>query len=116
FYLAFHTAYGWMFGAGLTAMAIAWLFTTGMAGLAIYKGMVGLHRQWMTRSYIVTFGFVFLRLTTDVLEMGNIGNLSERLAFSSWVSWTVPLLVVEMVFQARKVFASRPPLRPLAEE
>jgi hypothetical protein len=107
-YLAFHTVYGWMFGAGLTGMAIAWITTTAIAVIAISRRMVPLHRQWVIRSYVVTFGFVFLRLVTDVLEMSNVGSLPERLTFASWVAWTVPLLIVEGVFQARKVFAKQP--------
>jgi hypothetical protein len=39
-YLALHTVYGWIFGAGLTAMAVAWILTTGMATIAIYRKKV----------------------------------------------------------------------------
>src|SRR4030095_2064878 len=64
-YLAFHTAYGWIFGAGLTVMAIVWMASTAMATAAIWQGLAGLHRQWIIRSYVLTFGFVLLRVMTD---------------------------------------------------
>jgi hypothetical protein len=102
-YMAFHTVYGWVFGAGLTAMAIAWVVTTGIATLAISRRMVQLHREWMIRSYTVTFGFVLFRLISDVLDMANVGTLPERLTISSWACWTIPLLLVEAVVQGRKV-------------
>jgi len=103
-YLAFHTVYGWIFGAGLTAMALAWVVTTGMATLAICRRMVSLHREWMIRSYVVTFGFVLFRVISEGLDMANVGTLPERLTFSSWACWTFPLLLAEGVMQARKVF------------
>lgn len=114
-YLAFHTVYGWIFGAGLAAMALAWIITTGVATLAICRGMASLHRQWMVRSYLITFGFVLFRLTTDILEMSNVGTMAERLAFSSWACWTIPLLVVEGAIQGRKLWAPRESPGAMAE-
>jgi hypothetical protein len=107
-YLAFHTVYGWIFGAGLTAMALAWVVTTGMAILAITRRMVALHREWMIRSYVVTFGFVLFRVISEGLDMANVGTLPERLTFSSWACWTIPLLVAEAVLQGRKLRAPVP--------
>jgi uncharacterized membrane protein len=107
-YLALHTVYGWIFGAGLTAMALAWIVTTGIATIAICRRMVSLHRQWMMRSYLITFGFVLFRFTTDILEMGNVGTMAERMAFASWACWTIPLLAVEGFVQSRKLWAKTP--------
>jgi Predicted membrane protein (DUF2306) len=105
FYLAFRTDFGWMYAIGLTSMAMAWLISTGLATIAIYRRMIPQHREWMIRSYVVTFGFVVLRLVVDVLDMKNIGTVSERLIFASWVCWSVPLLITEALMQGRKVFA-----------
>src|SRR5438552_7972642 len=58
FYLAFHTDFGWVFGTGLAAMASAWVIATTLATVAICRKMVEQHREWMIRSYVVTFGFV----------------------------------------------------------
>jgi uncharacterized membrane protein len=105
-YLAFRTDFGWMYAMGLTSMAMAWLISTGLAVAAIYQGMLPQHREWMIRSYVVTFGFVMLRVVTDVLEMRGIGSVTERLAFGSWICWSVPLLITETLLQGRKVFAT----------
>ena len=114
-YLAAHTVYGWMYGAGLTLMAVVWMATTSIAVAAIWQGLAGLHRQWIIRSYVLTFGFVMLRLTTDILEMANIGTLSERLTFSAWVSWSVPLLFVECVLQVKRLFAPKSAVQPVSD-
>ncbi|HEY2383761.1 MAG TPA: DUF2306 domain-containing protein [Terriglobia bacterium] len=108
FYLAFHTDFGWVFGMGLTAMGCAWIVTTALATIAICRGMVEQHREWMIRSYVVTFGFVTLRVLTTVFEMVRAGTLVERMAAASWFAWSVPLLVTETVLQGRKIFVRAP--------
>ncbi len=103
FYLAFHTTGGWVFGAGLAALAVAWLTTTGMAYLAIRRLLIEQHKEWMIRSYVVTFGFVFFRIVYPALGAQQIGTLNEQLAVAAWSCWSVPLLVNELVLQGRKI-------------
>jgi hypothetical protein len=109
FYLAYHTGFGWMFGAGLGAMATAWILTTGMAAVALYRRVVPQHREWMVRSYVVTFGFVLMRMTTETLDIFDVGTVTDRLVFASWVSWSIPLLLTEAFLQGRRVFGSYNP-------
>ena len=108
YYLAYHTGFGWLFGAGLCAMATAWITTTGMATIAIYRRMIAQHREWMIRSYVVTFGFIFMRLTTEILDTIDVGTITERLVFASWICWSLPLCFTEAFLQGRKVFAPAP--------
>jgi uncharacterized membrane protein len=49
------------------AQALLWLFTTLAALLAIRATDVRTHRLWMARSYALTFTFVIVRFTTEVL-------------------------------------------------
>jgi hypothetical protein len=105
FHLAFHTDFGWMFSMGLSTMAAAWMISTAMATVAICRRMIEQHREWMIRSYVVTFGFVFLRLTTSILDMIDVGSVSDRFVVASWISWSVPLLITETILQGRKIFA-----------
>jgi predicted membrane protein DUF2306 len=105
-YLALHTTLGWVFGMGLTALAIAWITTTGMAFVAIRRRMVPLHQEWMIRSYVVTFAFVTFRMLVGILQTANVGTVTERLAAASWFCWAVPLLVTEVILQGRKITGS----------
>jgi uncharacterized membrane protein len=107
FYLAFTTTFGWAFGAGLIALAIAWLTTTGLAFAAVRRYLLEQHKEWMIRSYVVTFAFVTFRLAFPVLQAIGIGTLSERFAIAIWLSWPVPLLVTEAFLQGRKILAIR---------
>ena len=105
FYLAYHTDFSWMFSMGLSTMAAVWMICTGLATVAICRRMIPQHREWMIRSYVVTFGFVLLRLTTTILDMSDMGSVSDRFAVASWMSWSVPLLLTETILQGRKIFA-----------
>ena len=105
FYLATHTTLGWVFGAGLMGLAIAWVITTGLAFLAVKRSLMQQHQEWMIRSYVVTFGFVFFRIFAGVMQATGVGSLPEQLAAASWFCWAAPLLVTEAILQGRKILA-----------
>jgi uncharacterized membrane protein len=108
FYLSTHTELGWVTGAGLTGLGIAWVVTTTLGVVAIGRGLVDQHREWMIRSYVVTFAFVTFRALFLALQAADIGTLPEQLAACSWFCWAVPLIVTEAVLQGRKIFSPLP--------
>lgn len=101
YYMAFNTDFGWLFGVSLAGLATAWITTTAMAYLAIRKSLVEQHKEWMIRSYVMTFAFVFFRLIQPSLQ--NVGTITEQLAAAGWLCWTIPLLMTELVLQGRKI-------------
>jgi Predicted membrane protein (DUF2306) len=106
FYLAAHTTLGWVFGAGITGLGVAWIVTTTLAVAAVMRGFIEQHQEWMIRSYVVTFAFVTFRALWAVLAAAGIGTQAEQLALCSWACWSVPLLATEAVLQARKMFGT----------
>jgi len=106
FYLAFHTDFGWIFGMGLVGLGIAWIVTTGLAFVAIRRHLLDQHKEWMIRSYVVTFAFVVFRIFFGILGAAGVGTTPEQLAAASWFCWAVPLLVTEALLQGRKIFAA----------
>lgn len=107
FYLASHTEFGWIFGTGLGGLAVAWIVTTGLAFLSIRRRLIEQHKEWMIRSYVVTFAFVTFRIFFGALEAAGVGTPVERLSAASWFCWAVPLLLTESVLQGRKIFAAQ---------
>ena len=107
FYMATHTDFGWIFGAGLFGLGIAWVTTTALAFLAIKQSLIEQHKEWMIRSYVVTFAFVTFRVIQPALQAAHVGTVFEELAFAAWACWAVPLLVAELVIQGRKILAVR---------
>ena len=103
FYLAFHTDFGWVFGMGLSGLAVAWISTTGLALLAIRRRVIVQHQEWMIRSYVVTFAFVTFRAVEGALGAAGVGTAPERIAAMSWFCWAVPLLITECLLQGRKI-------------
>jgi hypothetical protein len=108
FYLAIRTDFGWVFGAGLFGLATAWVTTTTLAYLAIKRSLIDQHKEWMIRSYVVTFAFVTFRVVQPAFAAAQIGTPLEQLAAAAWACWAVPLLITELVIQGRKVLAVRP--------
>jgi hypothetical protein len=108
-YLALNTDFGWMFGMGMLALALVWITTTGLAVTAICRYVIQQHKEWMIRSYTVTFAFVIFRAIVDILGLVGIGTTSERLTVASWLCWSVPLLITESFLQGRKMFLPSSP-------
>jgi hypothetical protein len=104
FYLARHTDFGWVFGLGFGSMAFVWVVTTILATIAICLRRVEQHREWMIRSYVVTFAFVTYRILDGALDTFRVGMLVDRLTAAVWMSWTLPLFITESILQARKIF------------
>jgi predicted membrane protein DUF2306 len=103
FYLASHAGQGAAFGISLSALGVAWWTTTGMAYLAIRQGHVSQHKEWVIRSYVVTFTFVTTRALADVGVLSSLGP--DPFATLVWLSWSMPLLATEVILQGRKVMA-----------
>jgi Predicted membrane protein (DUF2306) len=96
----------WAFEVGLMGLASAWLVTTAMAYVSIRKGLVALHKEWMIRAYVVTFGFVFFRILSDYTPMSRWRPENDRDITIAWACWVVPLAVTEMIFQIRRLRAA----------
>jgi uncharacterized membrane protein len=70
--------------------ALAWAGTTALALTAIRRGNVTQHREWMMRSYVVTFAFVSFRVVFDALRASGFGTFEEWAAVSAWICWSLP--------------------------
>jgi hypothetical protein len=100
------------YAVSLISLAIGWILITAIAYTAILRGMVGLHKEWMVRSYITTFVFVTVRLLADNLPrlaapLG--GSPEDRLANMTWISWLLPLGIYELILQSRRIFGTKQP-------
>jgi len=101
--LALGNVISWVYGLGLLGLNAAWVTTTGMAWLAILRRRIDQHREWMIRSIVVTFGFVWFRMILGTTIALDIGTEAERFIVAAWGCWSVPLLVTEVALQRRKL-------------
>jgi hypothetical protein len=102
--LAVQSPFGWVFPAGLLGLALAWVVTTSLAFASIRRSLIEQHKEWMIRSYVVTFAFVTFRVLNVVL-LGAGMPPQQVLDFAAWSCWAVPLVVTEAVIQGKKIFA-----------
>jgi uncharacterized membrane protein len=89
------------FGIALEFLALAWLTTSGMAYIAVMRRQFAAHKEWMTRSYVVTFGFVLFRLGERWDVFGGLGRAVQPVMLA-WMCWAVPLLATDVVLQWRR--------------
>lgn len=75
----------------LLTLATAWLCFAALGWRAALNRRFSSHGQWMIRSYVLVWSFVFCRIASRVIDLD--GN-----AFI-WLSWVGPILVCEMVLQ-----------------
>lgn len=101
--LAFGTTFGKAWGVGLLGLVFAWFTTSGMAYFAIRNRQVAIHREWMIRSYVVTFAFVTFRFFNDYPPMSTWLPDQDRANIIIWACWAIPLLFTEVVLQLRRI-------------
>jgi uncharacterized membrane protein len=83
--------------AGFGLLAVLWLTTTLQAYRHIRRRHLEVHREWMMRSYSLTFAAVTLRIYLVVSEVMGI-PFEEAYQAISWLCWVPNLVVAEWWF------------------
>lgn len=103
---------------GLMSLGVLWLATGWLAYSNIRAGNVAAHREWMIRSYALTFAAVTLRLWLGLLIFTQVpflqstyhGNFDalfvEVYRVVMWLCWVPNLIVAEMIVQRRRALQS----------
>jgi len=92
------------FGFGM--LAVLWLFTSAMAYVRIRQRNIQSHREWMIRSFALTFAAVMLRIWLPLFV--GVWKIDFVQAFDtiSWLCWVPNMLVAEvLVNQSRRRLA-----------
>ena len=96
------------YSLGLMGLCAAWVITTARGYWAVRHHDIRRHRAWMLRSYLVTFGFVTLRVSQNVMLALKLADENTSVAIAAWLCWTVPLLSVEIVLALRRAATASP--------
>lgn len=110
-YMATFAFGGFMAKIGFACLAMLWLYTGLRAFLAIRRGSVVEHRQWVVRNFSLTLAAVTLRIYLPVSMLAGLPfEFFYRLI--AWLCWVPNLLVAELLFNgAWKNFFKPKPLR-----
>jgi len=99
---------------GLMSLAVLWLWTGWNAYSSIRKGDVKSHREWMIRSFALTFAAATLRLWLGTLIATQLPFLQTKYAgdFDAlfvevyrvvmWLCWVPNIIIAEMIIQRRR--------------
>ena len=85
---------GWVAASGFGCLAVLWLWTTGMAVVAVRAGRIADHRRWMRRSFALTLAGVTLRLYLPLAFIG-LAPFSTVYAGIAWLCWVPNLLLAD---------------------
>jgi uncharacterized membrane protein len=111
FYLALTIPAHLPYSTGLFMLCVAWLITTSMALYAVRTGRIEQHREWMLRSFTVTFAFVTYRLVSGWLRswihVADDPVADDVDTLMAWACWAVPLLIAEPLIQLRSMRRQR---------
>lgn len=81
-------------------LALVWLVVAAMAWRAARNRRFASHREWMIRSYVLTWTFVGCRLATMADLYPWLGE--EGVTAAIWMNWVVPLIVCEISLRWRE--------------
>lgn len=79
----------------LLMLASAWLAFAALGWRAARNRRFQSHGQWMIRSYVLVWSFVFCRIASRVSNIDDLGNGQAFI----WLSWVAPLIVCEILLQ-----------------
>ena len=97
--LALTTAYevNWANAFTLQVWAVVWMSATFIAYYATIRKRFTLHREWMTRSYIITIAFLVSGFAYKIPYIQQLGSPAEVYVPLFWMEWAVPLYVYEVI-------------------
>jgi hypothetical protein len=78
-------------------LAVVWLAVAAMALRAAKNSRFLIHRDWMIRSYVLTWTFVGCRIATNYDFFPALG--AESVTAAIWVNWIVPFVICEIALQ-----------------
>lgn len=108
FYLAIFATGGIVSIVGFGMLAVSWLLTTSIAYRDIKCGYVSSHRNWMIRSYALSFAAVTLRIWLPLLS----GSLGFETAYPivAWLCWVPNIIFAEYLVRSSKAMPESVPL------
>ena len=87
----------------LQILGLVWIASAVMAFLCVIKKRILQHKEWMIRSYVITFAFVLFRFLNELpIAKTLMPQFAERGPTIGWLSWTIPLFITEIILSWKK--------------
>lgn len=101
--LAYTTAYAvnWAYAFSAQVWSSIWIVSTFIAYRSALIKKFKLHKEWMTRSYIVTVAFLVSGLALKLPVVQQLGSFEDISPSLFWMGWSVPLFIYQVVLAFR---------------
>ncbi|TDF93767.1 DUF2306 domain-containing protein [Paenibacillus piri] len=106
-YLSLYATGGWVSGLGFLLLDVLWVGATWIGVFKIAGDHAHAHKEWMLRSYALTFAAVTLRLWLPVLLVIYQGSFVQAYQVVAWLSWIPNLLFIEAWIRLRRERSGR---------
>ncbi|TXK83457.1 DUF2306 domain-containing protein [Paenibacillus sp. N3.4] len=99
-FLSLYATGGWAAGLGFLLLDALWVTATWISVNKIaVRNDIQAHKEWMLRSYALTFAAVTLRLWLPVLLILYAGSFIPSYQVVAWLCWIPNLLFIETVIR-----------------
>ncbi|MFD2444844.1 DUF2306 domain-containing protein [Bacillus sp. CGMCC 1.16607] len=96
-YLIYYATGGIMTSFSFSVSTTIWLYSLFISIVEIKNSNLIKHKEWMIRCYALTLSNITLHLVVNILsKLLNIDYI-HAWTFSSWLSWTLNLLIAQIV-------------------
>lgn len=101
-FIAINATGGSISEMGFGSLAVLWLSTTVMALKSIQEQKIQAHKEWMIRSYALTFAAVTLRLWLPIVPAVFHLDFVSAYVIISWLCWVPNIIIAELIIQIPK--------------
>jgi hypothetical protein len=100
-WLAAYAETGAVAGVAFAMLAVATGLAVAQGWQAAVQRRIIAHRQWMWRGYVLLCSAVTLRILGGLVTLAGFDS-SWSYPLSAWISWLIPLGVLETIFIAQR--------------
>lgn len=86
---------------GFATSSLFWLYSGTCALLAVRRGAIAEHRQWMVRNFALAFGAITLRLYLAAFIAAGV-DFATAYALVAWLCWLPNVLMAEWIFNGTR--------------
>lgn len=104
-YMAMYANGGILASVGFSILAVLWFTTTLLAVMHAINRNLKAHKQWMIRSFALTFAAVTLRLWVPILSLGFSVDPEVTVIATAWLSWVPNILFAEIIINKKKILS-----------
>ena len=99
--IALFSTSGLVAGFGFLSLAIAWLFCTSRAWLAVRRHDYLTHQRWMTRSFSLAFAAVMLRIYIPLSQIAGF-DYDDSYRVIAWLCWVPNLIAAQLLVRSAR--------------